>query len=324
MKITALAVSDRAQQIAELLRDRSGGKIHITRCSTAELPLFATQLIAQYDVLILLCPVTEAIRALSEISYSDIKSSLIIQCDEYGKYVVPLAPVKNRPVIELAKQVAGVLGAIPVLSEPEQLESFAIDKWARSAGLRIANPEAVRRVQEKLNSGDEVHYDSVFPISGALPPGITEAKDWQESDFSVSYLSVSDAQTLLLVPPVLSIGLDSEALPSGQTLSAAFDAFLARSGCHPLALGAVCCFQSSPLATAAAALCRERSFPFKAIPPDRLAESQSHFAQTRYPYYPAADCEKCAVLGMGGALLVRRIEIDGIGFALAVLEPGEL
>lgn len=324
MKITAVAVSDRAQRLAELLRDRSGGKISVDRCRSAELPLFTAQLLTRFDVLILVCPITEAVRALRAIEYSDISKALIIQIDEYGKYVVPLAPVDSRAETALTKQVAEVLGAIPVLSEPEQLETFAIDKWARATGLRIANPEALRRVQEKLVSGAEVHYDSVFPISGALPPGITEAHDWQESDFTVSYLAVTDEQTLLLVPPVLSIGIDAAALPSQQTFSAAFDSFLTRCGCHPLAIGAVCCFQSSPFASLAAALCRERGLPFKAIPPEQLAAAEAHFAQTRYPYYPAADCEKCAVLGMGGALLVRRFEISDIGFALAVLEPGEL
>lgn len=323
MKITAVAVSDRAQQIAELLRGRSDGKINIARCRAEELPLVSAQLLPQSDALIYICPIAMLIRALSEISYSDMESVLIIQTDEYAKYVIPIAPVDQCSVIGLVKQVADVLGAIPVLSEPHQLETFAIDKWARSAGLRIANPEALRKVQEKLSCGAEVHYDSVFPISGALPPGITEARDWQESDFTVSYLAVTDERTLLLVPPVLSIGLDAENFPTARVLSHAFDSFLARSGCHPLALGAVCCFQSSPLTNILSALCRERGFPFKPVSPDALVEAQPHFAQTRYPYYPAADCEKCAVLGMAGTLLVRRLEIDGIGFALAVLEPGD-
>lgn len=324
MRITALAVGDRAFRIAELLRDRSGGKIIISRSGTAELPLITAELLANFDAVIMICSMTEAIRSLSGLDYPAINSVIIIQIDEYAKYVVPLAPVNNRSVIELVKQVAGVLGAIAVVSEPTQLETFAIDKWANAAGLRIANPEALRIVQDKLMSGMEVHYDSVFPISGALPPGITEAKDWQESDFTVSYLSVTDEHTLLLVPPVLSLGIDSPAPVEAAALSAAFDNFLERSGCHPLALGAVCCFQSSPLASAVAALCRERSFPFKAITQQQLSAAEAHFAQNRYPFFPASDCEKCAVLGLGGALLVRRYSVGGIGFALAVLEPVEI
>ena len=44
------------------------------------------------------------------------------------------------------------------------------------------------------------------------------------------------------------------------------------------------------------------------------------------PYSPRfraaeTECEKCAVLGMDGTLLVRRFSQDGVGFALAVLEP---
>ena len=324
MKITAVTVSERGLRLAELLRDRSGGKINITRCETAELPLFTAQILIGCDALILICTVADAVRALSAIEYSDICSTLIIQSDEYAKYVVPMAPVDNGMVTELAKQVAGVLGAVPVLSQPEQLETFSIDKWASSAGLRIANPEAVRRVQEKLSSGAQVHYDSVFPISGALPPGIMEARDWQESDFTVSYLSVADDKTLLLVPPVLALGIDCSEEKDVQTLAAAFNSFLEKSGCHPLALGALCCLQNSPLAASAEALCRNRNLPFKRITPEQLAAAEAHFAQTRYPYNPDANCEKSAVLGMGGTLLVRRFELDGIGFALAVLEPNEL
>ena len=53
----------------------------------------------------------------------------------------------------------------------------------------------------------------------------------------------------------------------------------------------------------------------------QFAAGGLRFAETRYPYLPENDSEKCAVLGMDGGLLIRRTERGGVGFALAVLEP---
>lgn len=321
MKITALAISDRGMRLASLLHDKSEGAIRVSGCKADELPRFTAQILSGNDALILICTVAEAVRALSDVEYADIQSTLIIQTDEYAKYVVPLAPVGSHSARDLAKQVAGVLSALPVLSQPEQLETFSIDKWAAAAGLRIANPEALRHVQEKLFSGAPVCYDSVFPISGALPPGICKARSWQKSDFTVSYLAAADDRTLLLIPPVLAVGIEASETKDVQALTAAFDAFLLKSGCHPLALATLCCLQDSPIAAPAELLCRKRDLSFKKISPEQLAAAGMRFAQTRYPHSPAADCEKSAVLAMDGTLLVRRSVLDGIGFALAVLEP---
>lgn len=322
MKISALAVSDRGQALAERLRETANTEISVLRCAPDALASQAPQ-VSENEVLFLLCPVPEAVAFSANIFNQDNHLKAIIQIDEYAKYVVPLAPADSRYVLALAREVAASLGAIPVLSEPEQLESFAIDRWARDAGLRIANPEAVNAVKEKLLSGESVSYNSIFPIAGALPPGIREAHDWEKCDFAVSFLSGFDAQTLLLVPPVLSLGLDGSPADAAVSLEDALNAFLADCGFHPLALNAVCCRADSPLLSQAQPLSEKLGIRLALFDSETLAAGEAHFAQTRYPYFPENECEKCAVLGMDGALLIRRTEQAGIGFALAVLEPQE-
>ena len=87
------------------------------------------------------------------------------------------------------------------------------------------------------------------------------------------------------------------------------------SGCHPLALGAVRCAEDCALRETAAAFCEDFGLPFAAVPAEALQADDPRFRAAE------TECEKCAVLGMDGTLLVRRFSQDGVGFALAVLEP---
>lgn len=304
-----------------MLRAKAGGKLKVTRCETQELPLCVKRERSQADVLLLLCNMENAVRSVSSLPQSDTLQTIIIQIDEFAKYVVPLCPADSRTAAELTKELAVQLGAIPVVTGIEQVETFAIDKWADAAGLRAANPEAVRFVKEKLLCGEAVLYDSVFPIAGALPPGIREAEDWEKSDFSVSYLACADAHTLLLVPPVLSLGIDAEAKTNEETLENAAEAFMVAHNCHPLALGKILCAAECAAREAVTVFCEKFGLSLQIVATEELESRSELFPPTAYSFGSETECEKCAVLGMGGKLLVRRFEESGIGFALAALEP---
>ena len=322
MKISAIAVSDRGQALAEQLRAQANSAISVSRFEREQLPLLASQKRAD-DILFLFCPVTDAVRVAAEFyNYGNIPTA-IIQIDEQGKYVVPIAPSGNSSLSALVREVAATLSAIPILSEPEQVESFSIDKWAAAAGLRIATPELINSVKEKLLSGESVCYSSIFPIAGALPPGIREAESWEKCDFSVSFLTGFDRQTLLLVPPVLSLGIDGSTDGLSTSLEDLVLAFMNDCGFHPLALDVICCTADSPLKDAAQALSEKLNIRFLPVERKALEVGEVRFTQTRYPYFPENECEKCAVLGLNSALLLRRTEHSGVGFAVAVLEPQE-
>ena len=116
-------------------------------------------------------------------------------------------------------------------------------------------------------------------------------------------------------------GLSSELYDSGILRYDGDVNLMSDVGLHPLALGAVCCRTDSSLCDAARALCQARGARFCEIKQAQFAAGGLRFAETRYPYLPENDSEKCAVLGMDGGLLIRRTERGGVGFALAVLEP---
>ena len=94
-----------------------------------------------------------------------------------------------------------------------------------------------------------------------------------------------------------------------------------RDGGVPLALGAVRCAEDCALRETAAAFCEDFGLPFAAVPAEALQADDPRFRAASGGCAAETECEKCAVLGMDGTLLVRRFSQDGAGFALAVLEP---
>ncbi|PKK38812.1 Cobalt-precorrin 5A hydrolase [Clostridiaceae bacterium JG1575] len=116
-----------------------------------------------------------AVRAIAPWIQDKAKDPAVLVVDETGRYVISLLSGHLGGANEAARTLADFLGAQPVITTATDLHGvFAVDSWARSQGLLVANKEAILPISKALLEGQSVGYLSADPIEGRSPAGVVD------------------------------------------------------------------------------------------------------------------------------------------------------
>ena len=120
-----------------------------------------------------------AVRAIAPNLTDKLHDSPALVMDEKGAYVIPILSGHFGGANEIARDIAGIMGATPVITTATDLGGkFAVDLFAKKNNLTIMNREGIARVSSKVLSGEEVTV-SIEPghLSGddELPAGVRMA-----------------------------------------------------------------------------------------------------------------------------------------------------
>ncbi|WP_343000830.1 cobalamin biosynthesis central domain-containing protein, partial [Collinsella aerofaciens] len=154
-----------------------------------------------------------AVRAIAPHVASKASDSAVVVIDEAGRFAIPLLSGHLGGANELAQTVARAAGAISVITTATDVRGvWAVDTWARCAGLAVSNPEAIKRVSARLLSGGRVTLYSDMPISGQPPEGVDIVSDRARADIVVSPFAGANAGA-----SVCAAETPGEVVPAGET-----------------------------------------------------------------------------------------------------------
>ena len=209
---TARALSDCAQTG----EDDPGWDVSVSRGfgeGKADLRAWTALAWEASDALLFVGAAGIAVRAIAPHVASKATDSAVVVIDEAGRFAVPLLSGHLGGANELAQTVARATGAIPVITTATDVRGvWAVDTWARRAGLAVSNPEAIKRVSARLLSGGRVALYSDMPISGQSPEGVDIASDRSRADIVVSPFAGANAGA-----SVRAAETTGEVLPAGET-----------------------------------------------------------------------------------------------------------
>ncbi len=98
-----------------------------------------------------------AVRAVAPWLTDKLHDSPVLAADETGTYVIPLLSGHVGGATELARKLADVLGAIPVITTATDLRNgFAVDLFAQRNDLCIRNKDGIAKVSAKVLTGREI------------------------------------------------------------------------------------------------------------------------------------------------------------------------
>ena len=190
---TARALSDCAQTG----EDDPGWDVSVSRGfgeGKADLRAWTAHAWEASDALLFVGAAGIAVRAIAPHVASKTNDPAVVAIDEAGRFAVPLLSGHLGGANELAQTVARAVGAIPVITTATDVRGvWAVDTWARRAGLAVSNPEAIKRVSARLLSGGRVTLYSDMPISGQPPEGVDIASDRARADIVVSPFAGANA-----------------------------------------------------------------------------------------------------------------------------------
>lgn len=262
-----------------------------------------------------------AVRAIAPYLQDKMRDPAILAVDEMGRFVVPLLSGHVGGANRLARQVALLLNATPVISTATDLNHcFAVDEWAASNGMMIADRKTAKAISAALLAGQEVGFRSEFSHD-SLPMGVTERDILPCFAVTCHRREQNPSGTLTLHPKVLAVGIGCKKELPVERVSDVVNWVLERNG---LAIESVACLSSITLKRNDAGircLAEKWRVPSYFYSPEELAAVEGDF--TPSPFVRSITgvdnvCERSACLASGGGhLLVKKTALSGVTVAVA-------
>ncbi|WP_051688732.1 cobalt-precorrin 5A hydrolase [Butyrivibrio sp. AE2032] len=123
---------------------------------------FTSEVFNEGNVLIYIGAVAIAVRAIAPFVKDKTTDPAVLAIDEQGNFVVPVLSGHIGGANEYARQIAELIGAIPVVTTATDIRGeFAVDVFARKNNLEINDMKMAKEFSAKLLRGE----DAVFTVS---------------------------------------------------------------------------------------------------------------------------------------------------------------
>lgn len=314
-----LAFTAKGEALARRLAEALPGSV--SRCG-GEITLkgWTAEHFAQDDALIFVGAVGIAVRAIAPHCKSKATDPAVVVVDEGGNFAVPLLSGHLGGANALARALADVCGAVPVITTATDVNGlFAVDLWAKAQHCAVLEPERIKRVSGALLAGQTVRYWSPWPVAGEAPAGVEKAETPEAADFTLTLMPQGEA--LHLVPRIGVLGVGCRRGTTARQLEDAFAAFCAASGLSPAAVCAAASIDLKKDEPGLAEFYKAHGWPITFYPADELRAVPGQFTPSAFvASVTGVDnvCERSAVKASGGTLLLPKTAGGGVTLALAV------
>lgn len=319
MSCAYLAFTERGLALAQQLAAACPGPVARCGAGGPGLDEWTAAQFAASDALIYIGAVGIAVRAIAPHCRSKAADPAVVVLDECGRFAVPLLSGHLGGANALARRLAAVCGAVPVITTATDLHGlFAVDEWAKRQGCIVAEPERIKRVSGALLAGKRVHFTADWPIQGTPPAGVQSAAGGC-ADFALTLTPTG--QALHIVPRIAVLGIGCRRGTTAQHLEAAFAAFCSETGLAPQGVAAAASIDLKRDETGLAAFCRDHGWSMDFYTAAQLRAVPGSFTASGFvTSVTGVDnvCERAAVLASGGKLLLPKWARDGVTFAAAL------
>lgn len=169
----------------------------------------------QVDAIIFVSACAIAVRSIAPFLESKTTDPAVIVVDELGQYTISLLSGHIGGGNELTKQVAGWIGATPIISTATDLNNlFAVDVFATKNNMYIDNMDLAKQISSELLDNKDIGISSDFPITSQLPKQLTLISDYSHGQ-PQSRLPIQSTNKL---PLGITITLDDNKSTFDRTL----------------------------------------------------------------------------------------------------------
>ena len=317
MKLAFLAFTEKGFALAGFLAQTLGGSV--MRCGKPDtLSEWTKKHFAEADGLVFVGAVGIAVRAIAPYIEKKWKDPAVVAVDECACFAIPLLSGHLGGANRLARAISQVCGAQAVVTTATDVNGvFAVDEWAKSQHLYVADPMHIKHISGKLLAGGSVSIYSAYPIDGTCPPGVTQTNHLP-ADVAVSVRQ--EEAVLSLVPNTVVLGVGCRKGTPQHTIEAVFRRFLLE---NRLQIESICAVASIDLKKEEPGLidfCRAHGWPFQTCTADELRSVPGTFTPSAFvSQVTGVDnvCERSAVFVSGGSLLVKKFAADSVTMAAA-------
>lgn len=283
-----------------------------------------------------------AVRAVAPYIKDKTIDPAVVVVDEKGKYAISLLSGHLGGANDITREIAAILEAEPVITTATDLnQRFAVDEWARKNHLRIGDMKLTKEISAAILRGETIGVSSEFPIEGQLPEQlqvIMEEQDVQDRNaaadgeypkigFRISMHEEDGPfeKTLHLIPQTVTIGIGCR---KGITLEAVEELLNKVLKEHKLSMKSierVCSIDIKKEEAALKQLSDKLGVPLQVFSAEELEQLAGEFTASEFVNrITGVDnvCERTAVMGSRGELIVKKQAQNGVTLAVAVRRGG--
>ncbi|WRS26327.1 cobalt-precorrin 5A hydrolase [Oscillospiraceae bacterium MB08-C2-2] len=277
----------------------------------------------QVEALVFVGAVGIAVRAVAPHLRSKLTDPAVVVLDERAGFAIPLLSGHVGGANRLAQRLSHITGAVPVVTTATDLHgAWAVDSWAKSQRLCIANPSRIKAVSSKILEGNPVSLYSEMLVVGHFPPPVFLAEETESCDVYIGiHLPPGDA--LHLVPSVAVLGVGCKKGIPADVIEMRYQRLLKEHNLHPAAIRKVCTINMKQHEPGLVEFCKNHGLPLEVFSLEQLEKVEGCFCASEFVRRTTGVdnvCERSAVLGSAGRLAVPKTAGEGVTMAIAVGE----
>mgnify|MGYP000960061177 CR=1 FL=1 len=292
------------------------------------------------DALIFVGACGIAVRAIAPHVKDKTVDPAVVVVDEHGKYAISLLSGHLGGANELTRSIAALLGAEPVITTATDLNGrFAVDDFAKLNGLLIDDMKLAREISAAILRGETVGISSDRPVEGRLPEQLIYAGGNGERPYGGEHAGSAGAypgigfrisiheeegpfeKTLRLIPRAVSVGIGCrKGVPAGA-VEELVDQVLKEHKILKRSIEKICSIDLKKEEAALQQLAEKLGVPLEVFSAEELNQLAGGFSSSEFVNeITGVDnvCERTAVLGSRGELLVKKQARNGVTVAVAV------
>ena len=161
-KYKLICFTDAGKKLMLTLEEKLNDRNAFDAKNVENLSDFTTEVFNEGNVLIYIGAVAIAVRAIAPFVKDKTTDPAVLAIDEQGNFVVPVLSGHIGGANEYARQIAELIGAIPVVTTATDIRGeFAVDVFAKKNNLEINDMKMAKEFSAKLLRGE----DAVFTVS---------------------------------------------------------------------------------------------------------------------------------------------------------------
>ena len=319
MRARILSFTDRGEALGDRLAEKLGATM--SRCNRPlSLDQWTREGFAEDQALIYVGAAGIAVRAIAPYLQGKDRDPAVVVVDEGGRYAVPVLSGHLGGANDLARKISSLIGAEAVITTATDGRGvFAVDAWARCQGAWVSEPKKIKKLSAAVLAGETLRVKSAWEIQGTPPPGVRVVTEGPADLFLT--LRQTGGEGLALVPRILTLGVGCKKGTTAEALETAFFSLCKEQGLYPEAVEAVATIDRKAEEGGLLSLCQRRGLPLLTFSPEELRGTEGEFSASAFVEETVGVdnvCERSAVRGSGGTLLVPKQAGDGITMAVAI------
>ncbi|NLL18495.1 MAG: cobalt-precorrin 5A hydrolase [Clostridia bacterium] len=343
MQIAVFVFNEQGEAIAERLVSGLDYQVLIDRNmdeTQKDLPFKerVARLWDQVDGFIFVAATGIVVRTIAPLLKGKTVDPAVLVIDAAGRYVISLLSGHLGGANRLTKEVAGVLGAVPVITTAtDVLGKTSVEDWANELGLKVVNPEGLVKINGALVRDVTITVYTELPVADLakhpLNPGKTLFKPLERLSLSPPQgpsLAVTrqqfgvDRVDLELVAPSLVVGIGCRRGTGKEVIKQFIQETFREKGWPLAAVTSIVSVEQKKDEEGLLALARELKVPVRFFKPEELQAVLEAMPQLEKSLFVeekigvGAVCEPAAILGsQWGQLPVGKRSYRGVTIAVA-------